>query len=63
VTPSSQARVGRVDRPLRKRLERGVFVATPRLGGAAMGTNALFHRNVQQTWSIDGTGRVRNVLD
>lgn len=30
---------------------------------AAMGTNALFHYNAQQTWSIDETGRVRNVLD
>ena len=29
---------------------------------AAMGTNALFHYNAQQTWSIDGDGRVRNVL-
>ncbi|MDN4984148.1 sulfite dehydrogenase [Bradyrhizobium sp. WYCCWR 13022] len=29
---------------------------------AAMGTNALFHYNAQQTWSIDGAGRVRNVL-
>lgn len=29
---------------------------------AAMGTNALFHYNAQQTWSIDETGRVRNVL-
>jgi len=28
-----------------------------------MGTNALFHYNAQQTWSIDNTGRVRNVLD
>jgi sulfane dehydrogenase subunit SoxC len=27
-----------------------------------MGTNALFHYNAQQTWSIDATGRVRNVL-
>lgn len=27
-----------------------------------MGTNALFHYNAQQTWSIDGDGRVRNVL-
>jgi sulfane dehydrogenase subunit SoxC len=27
-----------------------------------MGTNALFHYNAQQTWSIDETGRVRNVL-
>jgi sulfane dehydrogenase subunit SoxC len=27
-----------------------------------MGTNALFHYNAQQTWSIDGAGRVRNVL-
>lgn len=26
------------------------------------GTNALFHYNAQQTWSIDATGRVRNVL-
>ena len=30
---------------------------------AAMGTNALFHYNAQQTWSIDEGGRVRNVLD
>lgn len=30
---------------------------------AATGTNALFHYNAQQTWSIDETGRVRNVLD
>jgi len=30
---------------------------------AAMGTNALFHYNAQQTWSVDETGRVRNVLD
>jgi len=29
---------------------------------AQMGTNALFHYNAQQTWSIDETGRVRNVL-
>lgn len=29
---------------------------------ALMGTNALFHYNAQQTWSIDATGRVRNVL-
>jgi sulfane dehydrogenase subunit SoxC len=29
---------------------------------AKMGTNALFHYNAQQTWSIDGDGRVRNVL-
>jgi sulfane dehydrogenase subunit SoxC len=27
-----------------------------------MGTNALFHYNAQQTWSIDRDGRVRNVL-
>ena len=27
-----------------------------------MGTNALFHYNAQQTWSIDTEGRVRNVL-
>lgn len=27
-----------------------------------MGTNALFHYNAQQTWSIDATGSVRNVL-
>jgi sulfane dehydrogenase subunit SoxC len=27
-----------------------------------MGTNALFHYNAQQTWSIDALGRVRNVL-
>jgi sulfane dehydrogenase subunit SoxC len=26
------------------------------------GTNALFHYNAQQTWSIDVAGRVRNVL-
>ena len=30
---------------------------------AAMGNNALFHYNAQQTWSVDQTGRVRNVLD
>ena len=30
---------------------------------AATGTNALFHYNAQQTWSIDEAGRVRNVLD
>lgn len=29
---------------------------------AAMGTNALFHYNAQQTWSIDEAGRVSNVL-
>jgi sulfane dehydrogenase subunit SoxC len=29
---------------------------------AAMGSNALFHYNAQQTWSIDEAGRVRNVL-
>ena len=29
---------------------------------AAMGTNALFHYNAQQTWSIDEQGKVRNVL-
>lgn len=29
---------------------------------AQTGTNALFHYNAQQTWSIDATGRVRNVL-
>lgn len=29
---------------------------------AAVGTNALFHYNAQQTWSIDESGRVRNVL-
>src|SRR5580700_5854255 len=27
-----------------------------------VGTNALFHYNAQQTWSIDSGGRVRNVL-
>jgi sulfane dehydrogenase subunit SoxC len=27
-----------------------------------MGTNALFHYNAQQTWSINAAGRVRNVL-
>jgi sulfane dehydrogenase subunit SoxC len=27
-----------------------------------VGTNALFHYNAQQTWSIDAVGRVRNVL-
>lgn len=27
-----------------------------------VGTNALFHYNAQQTWSIDAGGRVRNVL-
>ena len=30
---------------------------------AAAGTNALFHYNAQQTWSLDETGRVRNALD
>jgi sulfane dehydrogenase subunit SoxC len=30
---------------------------------AAVGTNALFHYNALQTWSIDETGRVRNILD
>src|SRR4030081_1805395 len=29
---------------------------------ARMGTNALFHYNAQQTWGIDGDGRVRNAL-
>ena len=29
---------------------------------AQMGTNALFHYNAQQTWSIDEAGRVRNAL-
>jgi sulfane dehydrogenase subunit SoxC len=29
---------------------------------AKVGTNALFHYNAQQTWSIDASGRVRNVL-
>jgi sulfane dehydrogenase subunit SoxC len=29
---------------------------------AATGTNALFHYNAQQTWSIDEAGRVRNAL-
>ena len=28
-----------------------------------MGTNALFHYNARQTWSIDAAGKVRNVLD
>jgi sulfane dehydrogenase subunit SoxC len=28
-----------------------------------MGPNALFHYNARQTWSIDGMGKVRNVLD
>ena len=27
-----------------------------------MGTNALFHYNAQQTWSINAEGRVHNVL-
>ncbi|MGH6713870.1 MAG: sulfite dehydrogenase [Bradyrhizobium sp.] len=27
-----------------------------------VGTNALFHYNAQQTWSVDASGRVRNVL-
>ncbi|MGY3442789.1 sulfite dehydrogenase [Bradyrhizobium sp. USDA 4473] len=35
--------------------DRASFIAT-------MGTNALFHYNAQQTWSIDEAGRVRNVL-
>jgi sulfane dehydrogenase subunit SoxC len=30
---------------------------------ALMGTNAMFHYNAQQTWSIDAAGGVRNVLD
>jgi sulfane dehydrogenase subunit SoxC len=30
---------------------------------AAMGTNALFHYNAQQTWAISETGVVRNVLE
>jgi len=29
---------------------------------ARVGTNALFHYNAQQTWSIEPSGRVRNVL-
>ena len=29
---------------------------------AQMGTNALFHYNAQQTWSVDANGRVSNVL-
>jgi sulfane dehydrogenase subunit SoxC len=29
---------------------------------AAVGTNALFHYNAQQTWTIDAEGRVRNAL-
>jgi sulfane dehydrogenase subunit SoxC len=29
---------------------------------AQVGTNALFHYHAQQTWSIDDTGRVRDVL-
>jgi len=29
---------------------------------ARMGTNALFHYNAQQTWSIDPAGKVRNGL-
>jgi sulfane dehydrogenase subunit SoxC len=29
---------------------------------ARVGTNALFHYNAQQTWSVDGSGKVRNVL-
>jgi sulfane dehydrogenase subunit SoxC len=29
---------------------------------ALMGTNALFHYNAQQTWSVDQAGRVQNVL-
>lgn len=29
---------------------------------ARMVTNALFHYNAQQTWSVDAEGRVRNVL-
>jgi sulfane dehydrogenase subunit SoxC len=29
---------------------------------AQEGTNALFHYHAQQTWSIDGAGRVRNAL-
>jgi sulfane dehydrogenase subunit SoxC len=29
---------------------------------AQMGTNALFHYNAQQTWAIDASGRVTNVL-
>lgn len=30
---------------------------------AKTGTNALFHYNAQQTWAIDETGRVSNVLE
>jgi sulfane dehydrogenase subunit SoxC len=30
---------------------------------AQVGTNALFHYNAQQTWSIDAAGKVRNALD
>jgi len=29
---------------------------------AKVGTNALFHYNAQQTWSVDAAGRVRNAL-
>ena len=29
---------------------------------ARVGTNALFHYNAQQTWSIDASGKVRNAL-
>lgn len=29
---------------------------------ARIGSNALFHYNAQQTWSIDGNGQVRNAL-
>jgi len=28
-----------------------------------VGTNAAFHYNAQQTWSIDAAGKVRNALD
>jgi sulfane dehydrogenase subunit SoxC len=29
---------------------------------AQNGTNALFHYSAQQTWAVDESGRVRNVL-
>ena len=48
--------VSRVDR------REGQRSAGPQLLHPAMGTNALFHYNAQQTWSIDQAGRVRNVL-
>ena len=39
-----------------------MFSRTGTPSSPQMGTNALFHYNAQQTWSIDEAGRVRNVL-